>query len=55
MTAGCLNTGDCGGGCSLLINIISLEAALTITVDTRGSLVAVNDTCNKNVFLSIQI
>lgn len=40
--------------CSILINIISSEAALTITVDTRGGLVAVNDMCNKNVFLSTQ-
>lgn len=38
--------------CYILINIISYEAVLTIAVDTCGSLVAVNDMCNKNVFLS---
>lgn len=53
MTVGCLNIGDCGGGCFLLINIISLEVVFIITVDIRGSLVVVNDICNKNVFFFI--
>lgn len=38
--------------CYILINIISYKAVLTIAVDTCGSLVAVNDMYNKNVFLS---
>lgn len=35
--------------CYTLINIISYEALLTITIDTCGSLVAINNINNKNV------
>lgn len=33
--------------CYILINIMSLETVLTITVNTYVNLVAVNDMCNK--------
>lgn len=35
--------------CYILINIISLENILTMTVNTRVNLVAVNDMCNKDL------
>lgn len=35
--------------CYILINIISLENILTMTVNTHVNLVAVNDMCNKDL------
>lgn len=40
--------------CYILINIISFETVLTITVNTCVNLVAVNDMCNEDLFFPLE-